>query len=184
MFMFMDMKSSTTHAERLGHLKYSALIRDCFLDINIVLSRHHAEIYQYVGDEIVLTWTLREGLRQDTCIEFYFACQQQLEGRRAYYVATYGLLPEFKAGLHLGSVTVVEVGEVRRTIAYHGDTLNTASRIQSECGVYGKGLLISRDVYTAAALEGKYEVTSLGSITLKGKDRPVEILSVERRRIR
>src|SRR5688572_6403514 len=33
-FMFMDLKSSTSIAEKLGHLKYSACIRDCFFDIN------------------------------------------------------------------------------------------------------------------------------------------------------
>jgi len=177
-FMFMDMKSSTTHAERLGHLTYSALVRDCFLDINRVLSRHHAEIYQYVGDEIVLSWSLVEGLHKHTCIEFYFACQQQLNERRPYYTTTYGFLPEFKAGLHLGVVTAVEVGEVRRNIAYHGDTLNTASRIQSMCGQYDKTFLISRDVQAVTALEEKYEVRSLGHISLKGRDQPVEIFSV------
>ena len=180
MFMFMDMKSSTTHAERLGHLKYSALVRDCFLDINSVLSRHHAEIYQYVGDEIVLSWSFVEGLHNNTCIEFYFACQQQLSERRPYYIKEYGFLPEFKAGLHLGVVTAVEVGEVRRNIAYHGDTLNTASRIQSLCGQYDKTFLISRDVQVVIALKEKYKVRPLGHISLKGKDQPVEIFSVDK----
>jgi len=55
-FMFMDLKSSTATAERLGHLKYSAFIRDYFSDINDVLYRFRAQVYQYVGDEIVVTW--------------------------------------------------------------------------------------------------------------------------------
>ena len=59
-FMFMDLKSSTTTAEKLGHLQYSAFIRDCFSDINEVLLSFHAEVYQYVGDEIVVTWRERE----------------------------------------------------------------------------------------------------------------------------
>jgi adenylate cyclase len=54
-FMFMDLKSSTTTAEELGHLKYSAFIRDCFSDINEVLYPFRAQVYQYVGDEIVVT---------------------------------------------------------------------------------------------------------------------------------
>lgn len=180
-FIFMDMTSSTTHAEKLGHLRYSALVRDCFLDINRVLSRHHAEIYQYVGDEIVLSWSLADGLSNHTCVEFYFACQQRLNERRSYYMATYGFVPEFKAGLHLGVVTAVEVGEVKRNIAYHGDTLNTTSRIRSLCGHYGKDLLISEDIRVAAArLDETYNVNSLGQVQLRGKDQPVEIFSVDK----
>ena len=55
-FMFIDLKDSTGHAEKLGHLKYSAMIRDCFTDLNDVLTQNNAEIYQYVGDESVITW--------------------------------------------------------------------------------------------------------------------------------
>jgi adenylate cyclase len=31
MFMFIDLKASTTIAEKLGHIRYSRLIQDCFL---------------------------------------------------------------------------------------------------------------------------------------------------------
>jgi len=55
-FIFLDLKSSTTHAEKLGHVKYSKLIRDCFLHINYISVKYRAEIYQYVVDEIVLSW--------------------------------------------------------------------------------------------------------------------------------
>lgn len=48
-FLFMDLQSSTTIAEQLGHFQYSALIRECFLDINATASRHKGQIYQYVG---------------------------------------------------------------------------------------------------------------------------------------
>jgi adenylate cyclase len=38
-FMFMDLKSSTTYAEKLGHIRYSQLIQDCFFDLTeIVIS--------------------------------------------------------------------------------------------------------------------------------------------------
>src|SRR5690606_6867708 len=73
-FLFMDLKSSTAIAEQLGHIRYSAFIRDSFLDINELLSEYSASVYQYVGDEIVLTWTVRNGLNQMACVDFFFAC--------------------------------------------------------------------------------------------------------------
>ena len=75
--MFMDLKSSTATAEKLGHLKYSSFIRDCFMDINEVLLPFRAQVYQYVGDEIVVTWPESEGIKNQFCIKFYFACKKQ-----------------------------------------------------------------------------------------------------------
>ncbi len=177
-FMFMDLKSSTTMAEKLGHIKYSSFIRDCFLDINQVLLPHHAEVYQYVGDEIVVTWRAEEGLRDFASIRFYFACKKQLSERSEYYSEQYGFVPHFKAGMHIGKVTAVEIGEVKRDIAYHGDILNTAARIQSVCNDYNKSLLIS-EVLLRTVGSNPFITESLGGVYLKGKTLEVRIVSVE-----
>lgn len=178
-FMFMDLKSSTTIAEKLGHLKYSALIRDCFMDINDVLLPFQAQVYQYVGDEIVLTWPEREGLEDNLCINFYFACVKQLGDRATYYQDNYEVLPEFKAGAHVGKVTAVEIGEIKKDIAYHGDTLNTASRIQSVCNEYSKSFLISEDMFRKIGNHQVMKTEALGMIPLKGKAAMVGVVSVE-----
>jgi adenylate cyclase len=182
-FMFMDLKSSTTHAEKLGHIKYSALIRDSFMDINQVLAKHNAEVYQYVGDEIVVSWPINEGMRGLACVEFFFSTQEQFSQRHNYYLENYGFVPQFKAGLHMGMVTAVEVGEVKRDIAYHGDTLNTAARIQSICNQYDKAFLVSQDIKEISDMENKYNLESIGNIILKGKDIPVGVYSIDTRKV-
>ena len=58
-FMFLDLKDSTTIAENLGHIVYIELLQQCFLDLNNLIPNSRAEIYQYVGDEAVLTWKIR-----------------------------------------------------------------------------------------------------------------------------
>lgn len=178
-FMFMDLKASTTIAEQLGHLKYSAFVRDCFSDINEVLYPFRAQVYQYVGDEIVVTWPEKEGLKNHFCIAFYFACKRQFQNRSAYYMTTYDLLPDFKAGAHTGTVTTVEIGEVKRDIAYHGDTLNTASRIQSVCNDYNKSFLVSKVLLNKVGLHPIMQIQELGMIQLKGKTNSVELVSVD-----
>jgi adenylate cyclase len=178
-FMFMDLKSSTTIAEALGHMRYSGFIRDAFKDINNILSQYDAEVYQYVGDEIVVCWKTEEGLKNFACVHFFFACEKEFAKRKDYYEYYYGLLPEFKASLHIGKVTAVEIGEVKRDLAYHGDTLNTAARIQGKCNEYQKKLLVS-DIFHEAIKLGKiFKTQPLGSIMLKGKTIPVGIFSVE-----
>ncbi|MGB0524757.1 MAG: hypothetical protein ACPGJS_17420 [Flammeovirgaceae bacterium] len=87
-FMFLDLQSSTQMAEQLGHIKYSMLIQDCFDDLDIVME-NEAEIYQYVGDEVVLTWELADGLRNQNCLNAYFNFKKNSKvGRRIIWNIT------------------------------------------------------------------------------------------------
>ncbi len=176
-FMFMDLKASTTLAEKLGHVRYSAFIRDAFSDINHVLPRYQVEVYQYVGDEIVLSWPMSVDAGPLTSIDFFFACRDQFNRRRDYYTRHYGVIPSFKAGLHQGPVTVVEIGEVKTDIAYHGDTVNTTARIQSVCNDFDEVLLFSGQIKTYVDSDKHYKAESIGHVKLKGKDQPIAIFS-------
>lgn len=179
-FMFLDLRSSAAYAEKLGHLEYSSMIKDCFADLNNVLTKNSAEVYQYVGDEAVLTWPAGEGKRKMACLSLFFDFRDELHGRKNYYIKKYGMTPEFKAGLHYGLITAVEVGRIKRELAYHGDTINTAARIQSMCNSYGKSLLISDTVLSALPhIKTAFNIGPLGSISLKGKNNAVELFSVE-----
>lgn len=176
-FMFLDLASSTKLAEQLGHIKYSALIQDCFLDINIVVRKHNADIYQYVGDEVVVSWP-SEALQNYACTEFFFAVQKRLVRRKLHYTQTYGVLPSFKAGLHMGIVTMVEVGDVKRDIAYHGDTLNVAARLEELCNETQQPILVSAAVKERLKLDQKYTTISIGHRKLSGREVPVEIFGL------
>ncbi len=107
-FMFIDLKDSTVHAEKLGHIQYSKMIQDCFNDIGVVVE-NEAEIYQYVGDEVILTWKYKDGLRNYNCINAYYDFINKLNSKNEYYLNTYKVVPHFKAGVNSGIVTVTEV---------------------------------------------------------------------------
>ena len=177
-FMFMDLKSSTAYAEKLGHIKYSQLLQDCFFDLTDIVLAYEAKIYQYVGDEVVLSWDLDEGINHENCLKTFFEYDHLLKNKGEYYKNKYGFIPEFKAGLNLGSVTVAEVGEIKKELAYHGDVLNTASRIQSKCNIFNKKLLISEQVKSSFQNIGSFSFEFLGDTPLKGKENPVNIYSV------
>ncbi|MFC5283268.1 adenylate/guanylate cyclase domain-containing protein [Pedobacter alpinus] len=178
-FIFVDLKSSTTHAENLGHFRYSSLIRDCFLNINHISVKYGAEIYQYVGDEIVLSWPVKHVKDLSVCIDFFFACQDDFVKRKNKFIKKYNILPEFKAGLHLGVVTAVEVGDVKRELAYHGDTLNVAARIQEKCNECGADLIISED-FKKTLKSNIYHFESLELASLRGREEQMRIFKVSR----
>lgn len=178
-FMFIDLKSSTSYAEKLGHLKYSELIQTCFHDVNKVIPKFYAEVYQYVGDEVVLTWTKTEGLRNFNCIKFYFAFREQIIKNKEMYESKFGLLPEFKASVHLGKITVAEVGDIKREIAYHGDTINIAARIQSLCNKYNKLFLISNALKNSLPQVNPYKIEFVDETILKGKTEKIKIYGIQ-----
>ena len=179
-FMFLDLKSSTTYAEKLGHIQYSEMIQDCFYDLTDSINKHDVEIYQYVGDEAVLTWKVEQGLINNNCIETYYTFQEIIHGKKDYYLNKYGIVPEFKAGVNMGKVTVAEVGVVKREIAYHSDVLNTASRIQDKCNDYGKNILISGSLKNKITKTTGLITDLMGSITLKGKMRTIDVYAVSK----
>jgi adenylate cyclase len=178
-FMFMDLKSSTTYAESLGHIKYSQFIQDCFFDITDVIITYDAKIYQYVGDEVVLSWSIKEGIEHGHCVKIFFAYDQLIKSKKEYYQEKYGIIPEFKAGLHLGRVTVAEVGEIKKELAYHGDAINTAARIQDKCNQFQKRLLISETMKSELESKNQFAFSSIGDVSLKGKAKSLNLYEVK-----
>jgi adenylate cyclase len=178
-FLFLDLRGSTTHAERLGHQLYSSLIQDCFRDLAVALE-HRAEVYQYVGDEAVLSWEASPGLEQLNCLRAFFRFQDQLRSRAPRYEELYGFVPEFKAGGNIGEVTGVEVGEIKREIAFHGDVLNAAARIQALCNEHGEKFLISDYLYRALTPSPDFTFKLIGTMQLRGRATPLDVYAVRR----
>lgn len=175
-FMFLDLEASTGHAEELGHIAYSRMIQDCFDDLGVVAD-HGAEIYQYLGDGAVLTWAMPDGLRSRNCIKAFERFRERLDARGPHYLSTYRRQPHFTAGVHAGKVVVTEVGRHKKEIAYHGDTINTAARIQGQCREMGYPLLISRPL--AEALGVSPTARDLGEINLRGKEASIGLVALD-----
>ena len=91
------------------------------------------------------------------------------------------MVPEFKAGLHMGRITVAEVGILKRDIAFHGDVVNTASRIQSKGNAFGKPLLLSASLAGRLGQHGDFGVEAIGTVTLRRKATGVNLYSLEKR---
>lgn len=179
-FLFLDMRSSTTIAERIGHLPFHQLINDCFFDLTEPIIESKGEIYQYVGDEIVVTWPMTKGLQNANCIRCFFAINDRMKELRETYIAKYGFVPEFKAGYHYGKVIIGEIGDVKKEIAFHGDPVNTTARIQAECNGFSTNILLSGDLLERLPAIPELKSRRIGSIQLRGKEHPVELFTIGR----
>jgi adenylate cyclase len=177
-FMFLDMKSSTTIAEQLGHVRFYALLNELFHEISYPVLQTKAEIYQYVGDEVVLTWEVDNGLENSNCLRTFFMFQERLQKNGDNYVKNFGVRPQFKAGLHFGKVISAQIGDLKREIVYNGDVVNTTARIQSECNNYQRDCLVSGALMDRLKDMNGFRWEKIGAVTFRGKETQVELYSV------
>ncbi len=177
-FMFLDLKSSTSIAEKLGNKQYHNFLNDFFHDISSAIVESQGAIYQYVGDEVVVTWTKEKGLKDANCIRCYFMITASIRAQNEKYKGLYGFLPTFKAGFHYGPVIAGEIGDIKREIVYHGDTVNTAARIRSECTKLKKDLLLSAELLKRLKLADSLSPESIGKIRLRGKTEDIELYTI------
>jgi adenylate cyclase len=177
-FMFLDMKSSTTIAEQLGHVRFYALLNEVFHEITQPVLQTKAEIYQYIGDEVVLTWEVKHGLENSNCLKTFFMFQDSLLKNSERYLRDFGVTPAFKAGLHFGKVVSAQIGDLKREIVYNGDVLNTTARIQDECNKYRRDCLISGTLMNRLKPMNDFQWEKIETVTLRGKETEVELFSV------
>jgi class 3 adenylate cyclase len=179
-FMFLDIRSSTTIAEELGHVQYFALLNDFFRDIAEPISSNKGNIYQYVGDEVVVSWTLEDGLTNANCLQCFFDIVEIMGHHGHKYEDKYGVRPSFKAGMHYGKVSTGTVGTLKKEIIYTGDVLNTASRIEGLCNKHEVDLLLSKSLVDRLPLNQTFSAKRIGEISLRGKSTEIILFTVEK----
>lgn len=182
-FLFLDLVSSTAIAEQLGTFKYSSFVKDFFCDIDSIITKRKGSVFQYVGDEVVIIWKPENGTQNNNCVNIYFEAEEMIRSKEDIYREKYGVIPSFKAGMHYGKVIITEVGGTKQEIAYHGDTINTASRIRSLCTDYGEQVIISADLLSNLFdLDNEFEIKFLGVTALKGKSNELGLFSLSKKK--
>jgi adenylate cyclase len=177
-FCFIDLNHSTTIAEQLGHVRFGSFLKDYFTDLSDAIRYSGAEIYQYVGDEVVLTWPVSGKTNLNKVIGSIFLMKEVFWTKSNYYKDRYEIVPEFKAGLHGGPVLVTWIGEVKKQIIYLGDVLNTCSRIMNQNKPLKTNFLISGYVMERLG-SAPFSITAVGDLQLRGKREYVSLFRVD-----
>jgi adenylate cyclase len=180
-FLLIDMKNSTGLAERLGPIRFHALLNDFFRDVADAALECGAEIHKYVGDEAILTWSKEKALADGICLACPFAVRDRIVANAAQYRRRFDALPQFSAALHGGEIVAGEIGDVRREIAYVGDTLNVAARLLEACKTLGRDVLTSAELLQRARLPHQVQVEPLPTLSIRGRDAPLEIAALSMR---
>jgi len=176
--LFADLADSSAIVERLSPVMASRFLRDCFADISEPILAWSGEVYQHLGDGIIVTWPNMRPRSAERSIQCFFEIRRLLLAREALYRDRYDAVPRFRGGLHAGRVTATWVGEARRELALHGDVLHVASRLQALCKTKGVDCLVSREWLDCLVLPKVFEAVDLGEVELRGRSTAVRVFSV------
>ncbi|MGY4472927.1 adenylate/guanylate cyclase domain-containing protein [Bradyrhizobium sp. USDA 3364] len=179
--LFLDLVGSTTLAESMGELRVQELLTRFFFDIDEPIVSHGGEVHAYVGDEVIVTWPANADGRSRRYLDCVFAIEDRLAKRSDHYRKEFGVVPEFRAGIHAGPVVIAECGDSRRQIAYFGDTVNVTARLQAHCKEAGRPLLVSGELLRLLPPDRDIAIEPLGSTQLRGRAASIDIFSVARR---
>lgn len=175
--MFIDLKDSTPIAEKLGHHSYFEFIREFIKQVSIALIEYNGTIYQYVGDEIVVSWNAHPK-NMKNCLDAVIGSRKNIQKSSELFRRKYAIIPEFRVGIHVGQVTVGEIGVIKKDLAMSGDTMNTTARIRSACNELNEKFIVSKDFAEKSGLKS-FQVASLGVVELKGKANGIELFSLK-----
>ena len=178
-FLFVDIVGSTSLAERLGPVAANRFLDRVFQLASDPVDDHHGEIYQYVGDEMVVTWKVPEGRVSARPLACYFAIEKALADAAAEFTSEFGTVPRLRGALHAGTVITGEVGGSRRAIVFHGDVMNTTSRIENATRDLKRSFLVSDAALSRLNGCEPYEFADLGPQQLRGREAPVQLYAVE-----
>ncbi len=178
--LFIDMRSSTAIAERLGELAFLNFLNRFVADVSWAIAEQSGEIHKYVGDEVIATWTLAPGANAPACVRACFAALDRLREQGPSYERAFGQGADFRAALHCGPVAVGELGTLKKEIALIGDAMNSAARIQAACRESDHRVLASSALLDRlAALPPGVTRRRLGELPMRGKERPMELWALE-----
>ena len=114
-FMFLDLNDSTAIAAALGPVRFNDFKNDFFHDIAEPVLETRGQIYQYVGDEAIVTWTIERGPRQGNCLRCVFLVSERSTSRRTATSRATGWSPSSRPGCTAGRWSPRRSATSRRT---------------------------------------------------------------------
>jgi adenylate cyclase len=179
-FLFIDIAGSTALAERLGDLAFHRLVNRFVVDITDPIVAGYGEIHRYVGDELIATWKLADGIADARCVRACFDVLDRMAELAPVYLREFGARIHCRAGLHCGPVVTGEMGSVKKEIVFLGDTVNTAARIQEFCRQTGDDVLASATLVDLLELPSGIVKRPLGDLRLRGKESEIVLYALEK----
>ena len=174
--LFADIVGFTTMSEKMSPSQVALVLNDYLSRMTEVIFKYEGTLDKYIGDAIMAVF----GAPLDMPDHAFRAIKVALEmqERLAEFNADHKEGPHLRIriGINSGKAVAGEIGSInKKEYTVLGDTVNTASRLESSVAKPGM-LVIGENTHRMVA--GQFECRSLGSFTLKGREREVSVFEV------
>lgn len=173
--MFADLTGSTALAEKLGDLRFHELLGDVAYDLERPIVTTGGETHRYIGDAIIITWTMKKAENFERCILCATAIMQALEDKASDYTTRYGQPMRMRIAIHCGPVAAGEIGAWKKEISLLGDTMNTTARIEGAARETGSDIVVSDAVQRQLPLDWQSRLVGLPEFTAQGKQKALKL---------
>jgi class 3 adenylate cyclase len=168
--MFVDVRGFTSFAERSEATEVVAALNTLFELMVPIVAKHGGHVDKFMGDGMLAVWGPPEGFDDHADR----AVQAGLDIVSAVNVP--GSELQVGVGINTGRVVAGSIGGAGRlNFSVIGDAVNVAARVESATRHTGDPLLLT--CATRDALQRPCPVSSRGTVPLKGKAEPVEVLA-------
>ena len=161
--LFADLCGFTTFSERVDASQLVDLLDDIFSAFDHLANAYGVEKIKTIGDAYMAVAGLPEP-RDDHAEAVAGMALGMLEAFRGV-MRNRGLSMEVRIGIHSGPVVAGVIGKHKFSYDLWGDTVNTASRMES----HGEPSRVHVSKGTYALLQDRYRFTDRGEMNVKGK---------------
>ncbi|MBK9293518.1 MAG: HAMP domain-containing protein [Oligoflexia bacterium] len=147
---FSDVRGFTALSEKLTAEQVVEMLNEYMTAMVAEIQGHHGVVDKYVGDAIMAVWGAPISKPQDTwnAVSACLAMRKRLEKFNEERIKKGKDPIRMGMGLHCGELIAGNIGSTEKMeYTVIGDTVNTASRIESMTKEFGTDLLISNEVY-------------------------------------
>jgi adenylate cyclase len=170
--LFTDIKDFTPMAEHQLPHDVVHILNRYFRMLGEIVMQHDGSIDKYIGDGMMALFGMNETDPTFICLDAVSAAleiQEQHADLNAYLKKYFGITIETRIGIHYGEAVVGEMGHpLKRQYTAIGDSVDTASRIESAGKAAGANFLISQAVYDKVSNRIRTGIEV--SAKLKGKE--------------
>ena len=178
--LFCDIRSFTAMSEKMEATEVVSLLNRYFTALGKCIAAHHGIINKYIGDAIMAIFgapVQSENSAKDA-FEAALDMRKALAELNKSFEAEGLPVLRFGIGIHTGPVFAGTIGaENRMEYTVIGDTVNTASRLESLCKTYGTDLLVSGASAAEIAAAGTVQLDFVADAQIRGKEEPMKIFT-------
>jgi len=176
--LFVDIAGSTTLAERFGSLGIHRFLDKTFRSLTGPIIDFRGEVLNYVGDEIIVTWSAASGAVDARPLRCFLAMRETLQKLQGKFEQEFGVAPRIRGSLHFGPVIVGEIGDIKRAIVFNGDVMNTAARLEELSRNVEGGFVASRAAIEQFKSPPPVALQDLGVREIRGRTGSVAVMGL------